>query len=387
MTLGIIRHCAQLGEAFRTLRRLALLEPLLVGDRLLLHILDIQGSSDGFVVVQVGVFAAQNAVQERAQVPRLVDAGIEAEAADRVVDVRRISAKEHPALAKIPCHALVDRIEVEVEVIALLLRHVDAREACAHRGIRQRLLVLLVLARVEHRAPASLEIVARHLEQVGPLLGVGHVAAQAAAERRLEIELRGDHEEALRPGVALEVDAERLAHRAAAAVGADHVVGVVFCNIGFDLYPLVVLLEPDDPFSHAHFHVRHAPQARDRHVGELVLLGLHHVGETGLALQPVEVELGDQLPGRTVPELESARHQADAQVFLDQAELGQHLERRRLRGGSARAVVDPRLRLEQRDAVAGGGASGRAGESRHCADRARADDDDVSPLHFASRLY
>ena len=28
-----------------------------------------------------------------------------------------------------------------------------------------------------------------------------------------------------------------------------------------------------------------------------------------------------------------------------------------------------------------------AGESRHRADRARADDDDVSPLHFSLRLY
>jgi hypothetical protein len=29
----------------------------------------------------------------------------------------------------------------------------------------------------------------------------------------------------------------------------------------------------------------------------------------------------------------------------------------------------------------------RAGQGRHRADRARADDDDVSPLHFSLRLY
>ena len=139
-----------------------------------------------------------------------MDAGVQPEAADRIVHVRRIAAEEHAPLAEVLRHALVHRIEVEVQVIALALRHMDARQARAHRGIRKRLLVGLVLARVVHRAPAALEVVARDLEEVGPLLRVGHVVAQAAAERRLEIELRRDDQEALRPGIALELDAEAL---------------------------------------------------------------------------------------------------------------------------------------------------------------------------------
>jgi hypothetical protein len=103
-----------------------------------------------------------------------------------------------------------------------------------------------------------------------------------------------------------------------------------------------------------------------------VLLGLHHEGIRGLAREPLEVEFGDQLGLRAVPELEGARDQPDAQVFVDQAELGEDLERRRLGGRSARAVVDALLRLEQRDAVA----EPRARQRRHRADRAGADDDD-----------
>src|SRR6185503_15145144 len=99
--------------------------------------------------------------------------------------------------------------------------------------------------------------------------------------------------------------------------------------------------------------------------------------------QAREVEFGDELERRAVPELKRARDEADAQVFVDQAELGEDLERRRLGGRGARAVVDPLLFLEEKDIQA----VARARKSRHRADRASADDDDVSPLHFSLRLY
>jgi hypothetical protein len=152
---------------------------------------------------------------------------------------------------------------------------------------------------------------------------------------------------------------------------------------GDQVDPLISLRNAGDAFAEPHLGVRHAAQPLDGHVGELVLLGLHHERVGGLVLQAREVELGDQRAGRPVPELEGARDQADAKVFLDQAELGEHLERRRLGGGGARAVVDALLRLEQRDRMT----VARAGQGRHRADRARADDDDVSPLHFSLRLY
>src|SRR5207247_9081300 len=99
----------------------------------------------------------------------------------------------------------------------------------------------------------------------------------------------------------------------------------------------------------------------------------------GLAAQPLEVEFGDELERRPVPELEGAGDQPDAQVLVDQAELGEDLERRRLRGRGARAVVDLVVRLEQRDGVPVAG----AGESCDCADGSSADDQNPG-LHFSA---
>src|SRR5207247_32326 len=103
----------------------------------------------------------------------------------------------------------------------------------------------------------------------------------------------------------------------------------------------------------------------------------------GLAAQPSEVEFGDQPARRPVPELERARDEALREVLVDEAELGEDLERRRLRGRSAGAVVDSLLRFEQRDAVT----EARAGQRSDRADRSRADHQDVAPLHFERRLY
>ena len=58
-------------------------------------------------------------------------------------------------------------------------------------------------------------------------------------------------------------------------------------------------------------------------------------------------------------------------------------ERGRLRGRGARAVVDAAPGFEQRH----GEPAARACQGCHRADRARPDDDDVSPLHFSARLY
>jgi len=65
-----------------------------------------------------------------------------------------------------------------------------------------------------------------------------------------------------------------------------------------------------------------------------------------------------------------------------EAELGEDLERRRLRGRGARAVVDSLLRLEQRHAVT----EARAGQRSDRADRSRADHQDVAPLHFCAAI-
>src|SRR3989442_5719247 len=86
----------------------------------------------------------------------------------------------------------------------------DLPRALAHRGFRKGLVVSLVLPVGKHRAPAPLQVVASDLEEIGPFLWIGDVAARTATESSLEIEQRGEHQEPLGPGVALEIDVQAL---------------------------------------------------------------------------------------------------------------------------------------------------------------------------------
>jgi len=122
--------------------------------------------------------------------------------------------------------------------------------------------VRLVLPGGKHRAPAPLQIVAHDLEEVGPLLRVGDVAARAAAQRSLEVEQGREHQEALRPGVALEFYVEALAHGAAPAVAADHVVeDVPLRALGRDAGASRVLGEAGHARSEPKLDVRPSRQA------------------------------------------------------------------------------------------------------------------------------
>ena len=57
------------------------------------------------------------------------------------------------------------------------------------------------------RAPQARRTVGRDLEAIAPFLGIGEIAARAIAPLGLEIERRRQHDEALGPGEALELDA------------------------------------------------------------------------------------------------------------------------------------------------------------------------------------
>src|SRR5437879_6348799 len=78
-------------------------------------------------------------------------------------------------------------------------------------------LVALVGARRKHDAPYV-----AHAQQEEPFDWIGEIAHVAEVGKHCrEIERRASDEKALRPSEAPERDAERLAHAAAAAVGAD----------------------------------------------------------------------------------------------------------------------------------------------------------------------
>ena len=156
MPLRILGHLAQLLEAAFALRRLAFLQPLLVGHGLLLHVLDVERPASIFILVEIGAFASKRTVQKIGEVPGFVDARVQAEAADGIVDMGCIAAEKHPALAEVLRHALVHVVEIQVQIVSVVLGNVYSSQPCPYRCVRKRFLVALILARVEHCAPATL---------------------------------------------------------------------------------------------------------------------------------------------------------------------------------------------------------------------------------------
>ena len=237
----------------------------------------------------------------------------------------------------------------------------------AHGGVRKRLLVAFVLACGEHRAPAPFQIVSRDLEKVGPLLRIGDVAARAAAERGLEVEERREDEKPFGPGVTLERDVQALAHRAAPAVAADHIVEDMLRR---NQRAFGVLRHIGDARSEPHLDVRHRRKPPQAERAELVLLGLHDEWVGCLVAQHLVIELRDKRLRRPVPELEVTGDKAQRLELLEKPELGEHLERGGVRSGCARAVIDFPLGLEERDSHPLAG----AGDCGYDTDRAGPDD-------------
>ena len=118
--------------------------------------------------------------------------------------------------------------------------------------------------------------------------------------------------------------------------------------------------------------VRKFLQPLDRHAGELVLLALHGERVGRLVLEDAEIEFGDDLLARAVPDAEQRLDQAALDHLVDHAEPGQHFQRRGVGGCRARHVVDLGFGLEHVDRQA------LAGERQRCddADRPAAGDED-----------
>ena len=205
---------------------------------------------------------------------------------------------------------------------------------------------------------------------------------RGAAERLADVDERRQHEEPLRPGVSLELDVETLAQRAAPAVTGDHVVEVVAFapRAALDVEPdaTLVLREIEHARAETDLCVRHARQAAQPELGELVLLGLDDVGIGRLVLEHVMVEARDERVA--VPQFEIPRHQPERHEFVEQLQLREHLQGGRMRGGGPRCVIDGLFRFEQRHLHAPAG----AGDRRNDADWTGADDCDARAQFPAS---
>src|SRR5262245_8226126 len=118
------------------------------------------------------------------------------------------------------------RVEIDVfDVIAalfgeeLLQPRLDALR-------RQRRALILVVRNREDRAPQPSQALPAYLKQVAPLARIGKIITKAQVRiDRLELEGGRYLDKLFRIGESLELDVSELAHRAAAAVAADHVIG------------------------------------------------------------------------------------------------------------------------------------------------------------------
>ena len=150
---------AELLEILRARRRVLLFHPLLVGDGLLLHELDVERTAVQVVFVEnvLGRLAADDAAEQVAQLDRIVDAEVQAEPAERVVDVRGVAREEHAAFAEACRHALMHVVEIAVDdVVGSVLGQEALQPRLGRRGVHQLVVGLLGLRRGQHapqRAP------------------------------------------------------------------------------------------------------------------------------------------------------------------------------------------------------------------------------------------
>jgi len=122
---------------------IGLFEQLLVGDRRLLHELDDERPASPLVAIErrfIGLFG-RDQMQRVGELHRVVDATVETEAADWIVDVRGIAREKHAALAERRRDALVHFVQISVdEVVRLRGRH-DSLQSCVRGFVTERLLV------------------------------------------------------------------------------------------------------------------------------------------------------------------------------------------------------------------------------------------------------
>src|SRR5262249_24571612 len=225
----------------------------------------------------------------------------------------------------------------------------------------------------EKGAPQAGWSVRRHLEAVAPRAGVGEIAARAIAALAFEVIRRGEDDEALGPGEALERDAALLAHHAAAPVGTDQGdAGVTSQPAGTaDLaaHGICGLQHADDLMIEQDVHIGKRAQPLEQELGGLELLALHDEGMACVVLEDRVIELGDELAGRPIPELEDWRDESYPRHVIGKSVVLEQIERRRMGGGRARVGLQRGVLVEQYDRHAAASEQPRAQEPDRAAAR------------------
>ena len=95
----VVRRRAQRFEVGRPSIGIFLLEPLLVGDRLLLHIFDIERPAPAVVQIELVFASLATAIARQAlrQLDAVVNPAVQSQATDRIVDVGRVAGEQDAA--------------------------------------------------------------------------------------------------------------------------------------------------------------------------------------------------------------------------------------------------------------------------------------------------
>ena len=278
-----------------------------------------------------------------------MDPAVHPHPAQRVVDVGRVARQEDLALAELPCHPLVHLVQRAVRGLVRLGPRHQVLQPPLDRGVAQTFLVGLAGRRGEQHPPQR-----GHPQQHAPLVRVGAVVHVGQARQMVgELELGRHHEEALRVGVALELDVLAAPHGAPGAIGPDQMAGVDLVRLPVDghgrTHAVTVLHHRLDAGLEVKTHVRHRVQLGLDQLRQLPLLALQPEGVVGVAGQQLHVELGDHAL-LAVPLLGVARDQALADQCVGQPVAGQHVERGRVKGGGAQVHAEMRGSFDHRHA-------------------------------------
>jgi len=306
--------------------------------------------------------AAQHGGELPAEIDRVLDAGVHALAAGRAVDVGGIAGEKHAAVSIADGQPLVDAEGGEPA---------RAVQPQARRAVT----VHVALQFVDGAGRVVLVVLAHGEDAPGRFLERKHRDGAAAVPPDVDalmVEIAVDLDVAeqvgLRLGVAFEFDAERAAHEAAGAIGADHVHGaqrlgaaVMGAQLGGDA--AVVLFEADEFDAAFHCQAEFGGTRRENGFGD-ALRQQQRVG-VGAVDAVADLERG-QLPF-AVADPQRVQAGAGGDELVDDAEPGECFEAaapdgERLRdGGRHRGAVDQ----AHRNAVAAQGdgqrQAGRAG--------------------------
>ena len=116
-----------------------------------------------------------------------------------------------------------------------------------------------------------------------------------------------------------------------------------------DRHRVVGLRDLDHLVAEHHLGVRQFAEPVEDEPRGLELLALDDEWEARVVLEERMVERGDALARRAVPELDDGTDEPDAGHVLDEAGLGQQLQRRRMRGRGARIVGEAGIVVEHPD--------------------------------------